>query len=65
MARIEELERENKKLAKDVADAEKRWQKAEEALADAGGGDGGDSGLVEKLVSCATPRTAMLFSDLS
>jgi hypothetical protein len=32
--RIEELERENKALAKEAKDAEKRWQKAEEELAD-------------------------------
>jgi hypothetical protein len=30
--RIEELERENKRLTKDVADGERRWKKAEEEL---------------------------------
>jgi hypothetical protein len=56
VTRIEELERENKRLAKEVADAEKRWQKAEEELADlreaegaAKGGSG--EGDAEKLVS--------------
>src|SRR6266487_6155265 len=32
--RIEELERENKRLAKEVSDGEKRWKKAEEELED-------------------------------
>ena len=55
VTRIEELERENKRLAKEAADAEKRWQKSEEDLADLRETDGdatgkkGD-GLVEKLV---------------
>ncbi|KAL2757950.1 hypothetical protein ACRALDRAFT_2040268 [Sodiomyces alcalophilus JCM 7366] len=34
VARIEELEKENKRLAKEAADAEKRWKKVEEELAD-------------------------------
>ncbi len=52
VGRIEELEKENKRLAKEATDAEKRWQKAEEELADlreaegdekkAGGSDGED-----------------------
>jgi hypothetical protein len=57
VARIEELEKENKRLAKETADAEKRWQKAEEELADlresdadAGKGAGGLGGEMEKLV---------------
>lgn len=57
VARIEELEKENKRLAKEAADAEKRWQKAEEELADlreddgeGGGRGGGADGQVEKLV---------------
>ncbi|KAL5604760.1 hypothetical protein BROUX41_001898 [Berkeleyomyces rouxiae] len=33
-ARIEELEKENKRLSKDSADADKRWKKAEEELED-------------------------------
>ncbi len=40
MARIEELEKENKKLAREAVDAEKRWQKAEEELADLREADG-------------------------
>ncbi len=40
VARIEELEKENKRLAKDASDAEKRWQKAEEELADLREADG-------------------------
>ncbi|PQE24491.1 hypothetical protein CJF32_00007536 [Rutstroemia sp. NJR-2017a WRK4] len=38
--RIEELERENKKLAKEAGDAEKRWKKAEEELEDLREADG-------------------------
>jgi len=40
VARIEELERENRRLAKDAGDADKRWQKAEEELADLREADG-------------------------
>ncbi|KAI0597318.1 hypothetical protein F4775DRAFT_258276 [Biscogniauxia sp. FL1348] len=55
VARIEDLEKENKRLAKEAGDAEKRWQKAEEELADLReadkeGGSGSD-GQVEKLKS--------------
>ncbi|KAF4467109.1 USO1-intracellular transport [Fusarium albosuccineum] len=39
VARIEELEKENKRLAKEAADSEKRWQKAEDELADLREGD--------------------------
>ncbi|KAH6696955.1 M protein repeat protein, partial [Plectosphaerella plurivora] len=42
VARIEELEKENKRLAKESADAEKRWQKAEEEMADLREDDGQD-----------------------
>jgi hypothetical protein len=61
-ARIEELERENKRLAKEAMDGEKRWKKAEEELEDLreAEGDGlkrivgqipsGTDGEVEKLV---------------
>ncbi|KAM3079397.1 hypothetical protein ACMFMG_005829 [Clarireedia jacksonii] len=38
--RIEELERENKRLAKEAGDAEKRWKKAEEELEDLREADG-------------------------
>ena len=34
VTRIEELEKDNKRLAREMAEAEKRWQKAEEELAD-------------------------------
>lgn len=57
VAKIEDLEKENKRLAKEASDSEKRWQKAEEELADirdADGDDaaaeGGDNGQVDKLV---------------
>ncbi|KAM0333386.1 hypothetical protein ACHAQA_002047 [Verticillium albo-atrum] len=43
VGRIEELEKENKRLAKDAADSEKRWQKAEEDLADLREEDGDGS----------------------
>ncbi|PHH54487.1 hypothetical protein CFIMG_003025RA [Ceratocystis fimbriata CBS 114723] len=42
-ARIEELEKENKRLGKDAADAEKRWKKAEEELEDLREQDGGNN----------------------
>lgn len=42
MARIEELEKENKRLAKEAAESEKRWQKAEDELADIREDDGDD-----------------------
>ena len=52
VVRIEELERENKRFQKEAADAEKRWQKAEEELADlrevegeGGEGEGGRGGI--------------------
>ncbi len=63
-ARIEELERENKRLAKEATEGEKRWKKAEEELEDLREADGsrpepkagsqtsGDSvGELNKLVS--------------
>lgn len=58
--KIEELEKENKRLSKEASDGEKRWKKAEEELEDLreAEGDspskltaGGSSGEVEKLVS--------------
>lgn len=49
VARIEDLEKENKRLAKEAADAEKRWQKAEGQLDDLRE-SGGDEGEIEKLV---------------
>jgi hypothetical protein len=52
--KIEELEKENRALARDVEVAEKRWQKAEGELADLReqeGDAGGDGGEVGKLVS--------------
>lgn len=57
VARIEELEKENKRLAKDATDSEKRWKKAEEELADLRESDGKESkdGQTEKLV-CGTER---------
>ncbi|CAK7274013.1 hypothetical protein SEPCBS57363_005944 [Sporothrix epigloea] len=49
--RIDELERQNKRLAKDAADAEKRWQKSEDALADARDGTSADAPELAKLKS--------------
>ncbi|KAG5926586.1 hypothetical protein E4U42_003151 [Claviceps africana] len=57
VSRIEELEKENKRLLKESSDAEKRWQKAEDELAVLREGDGDSSpkalvdGEVEKLKS--------------
>lgn len=42
-ARIEELERENKRLAKEATEGEKRWKKAEEELEDLREADGNRS----------------------
>ncbi|KAF7538015.1 hypothetical protein G7Z17_g12719 [Cylindrodendrum hubeiense] len=42
VVRIEDLEKENKRLAKEASDSEKRWQKAEEELADIRDADGDD-----------------------
>ncbi|KAF5023008.1 hypothetical protein F66182_4927 [Fusarium sp. NRRL 66182] len=44
MARIEELEKENKRLSKEASDSEKRWQKAENELADIREADVEESG---------------------
>lgn len=60
VARIEDLEKDNKRLVKDSADAEKRWKKAEEELADIREADGdttegGDKASEAKLVSITTP----------
>lgn len=59
VARIEDLEKENKKLSKEHADSEKRWQKAEEELADLREADaepssskGDKDSEIDKLVSC-------------
>lgn len=57
-ARIEELEKENKRLAKEASDGERRWKKAENELEDIRDADGdskvpapaGSSEEVEKLV---------------
>jgi hypothetical protein len=57
--KIEELERENKRLAKEAIEGERRWKKAEEELEElrdaegdsaAKGAGGGTSGEIEKLV---------------
>ena len=60
-SRIEELERENKRLAKEATDGENRWRKAEEELEDLREAEDGPktnttgtpdpSGEVEKLVN--------------
>lgn len=66
--RIEDLEKENKKLSKEAVDAEKRWKKAEEELEDLREAEGesakgekgtenGTSEEVEKLVSSGPLRT--------
>ncbi|KAK0728403.1 hypothetical protein B0T26DRAFT_635921 [Lasiosphaeria miniovina] len=77
VSRIEELEKENKRLAKEAADTEKRWQKAEEELADLREADGDSTGkkagggadsLVEKLrneLAALQRQNAQLQSQLS
>lgn len=51
VARIEELEKENKRLQKESSDSEKRWKKAEDELADLREDDDKKgSGETEKLV---------------
>lgn len=71
VARIEELEKENKRLAKESTDAEKRWKKAEDELADlreaegdaAGKGDDTSEKLVRPLYHetfCPQPLTGIL-----
>ena len=47
VARIDELERENRRLTKEAGDADKRWQKAEEELADLREADGGGDDAAE------------------
>ncbi|KAI0479779.1 hypothetical protein F4859DRAFT_477356 [Xylaria cf. heliscus] len=51
VARIEDLEKENKRLAKEASDAERRYKKAEEELADLqeADQDGSDNSQIEKL----------------
>ncbi|RWA10826.1 hypothetical protein EKO27_g4297 [Xylaria grammica] len=51
VARIEDLERENKRLAKEAGDSEKRYKKAEEELADLqeADRDGSEDSQIEKL----------------
>ncbi|KAI0521997.1 hypothetical protein F5B22DRAFT_594946 [Xylaria bambusicola] len=53
VARIEDLEKENKRLAKEAGDAEKRYKKAEEELADLqeADRDGSEDNQIEKLKS--------------
>ena len=45
--RIEELEKENKRLAKDASDGEKRWKKAEEELENLREADDGTSNTAD------------------
>ncbi|KAI0101688.1 hypothetical protein GGR51DRAFT_550832 [Nemania sp. FL0031] len=51
VARIEDLEKENKRLAKEASDAERRYKKAEEELADLQEADqeGSENSQIEKL----------------
>lgn len=62
VARIEELEKENKRLSKESTDAEKRWQKAEAELADlreaeGDGAKGGDEDTEKLVRTCTCTRT--------
>ncbi|KAH8893426.1 hypothetical protein GQ53DRAFT_645311 [Thozetella sp. PMI_491] len=75
VSRIEELEKENKRLAKEASDSEKRWQKAEEeldTLRESDGVVGGKAGSpdseAEKLkneVAALQRQNAQLQSQLS
>lgn len=68
VARIEELEKENKRLTKESTDSEKRWKKAEEELADLRETEGGSNvaeSQVEKLVSCVTTSRDLCASYLT
>lgn len=61
VARIEELEKENKRLTKESTDSEKRWKKAEEELADLREAEGdaskGGDEDTDKLVCSSTCRS--------
>lgn len=61
-ARIEELERENKRLAKEATEGEKRWKKAEEELEDLREADGTRSEL--KAISQISGTSANELSKL-
>ncbi|KAK4104034.1 hypothetical protein N658DRAFT_419618 [Parathielavia hyrcaniae] len=70
--RIEELEKENKALAKDAKDAKKRWQKAEEELADlrerdvAPPGEGGEEvGKMKTEIAALQRQNAQLQAQLT
>jgi hypothetical protein len=69
VARIEELEKENKRLAKELGDAEKRWTKAEGELADVREGDAdgkrgaGSDAEVSKLVSLLASNAMTTLSN--
>jgi hypothetical protein len=71
VARIEELEKENKKMLKDFADSEKRWKKAEDELAELREGDGEASTKshnndeVEKLVRVMSETCALVLNTNS
>lgn len=62
VARIEELEKENKRLVREAADSEKRWKRAEEELSDlreaegeGSGGNNAQKGEIERLVRNRKP----------
>ena len=58
VARIEELEKENKRLSKEATEATRRWEKAEEELAarDDGSTSAGDSDGEEKVTMAKLVR---------
>lgn len=62
--RIEELEKENRRLAKEAADGEKRWKKAEEELEDLREADG-DSAKGKDTSSGASPQELEKLVSLS
>jgi hypothetical protein len=68
VAKIEELEKENKRLAKEASDSEKRWQKSEEELAVLREADGDDDDAtgdenVDKLVRIYTKLACRLANN--
>ncbi|KAK6219444.1 hypothetical protein LQW54_002176 [Pestalotiopsis sp. IQ-011] len=69
VARIEDLEKENKRLAKEAGDSEKRWQKAEEELTElkesdgkTGGSDGAEVAKLQAELAALERQNAQLQS---
>lgn len=63
VARIEELERENKRLLKENSDGEKRWKKAEDELEDLREAETGPSEEMVRLVGRSSIRLTLLINS--